>query len=310
MAYSVALSKRVVTSQENNVVKALTDILSKELVYTAQAYDGDAFFSASENAHVVRSAESYYRQSFLGGAATWNIRDRSMCDTLLHALDFLQRRKQRLLGPEAARPARVVVWAHNSHVGDANATQMSERKECNLGSLARERLGRENCFIVGFSTFQGTVRAAHTWGGSSFQIDLTPALSESHEALLHSVAEQQKLEAFGLVLRQRAKPSRDSGDEPTAAQIVAQKALSKRRLERFVGVQYVRRTERHSHYSFCNMTDQFDAVIHIDTTSALRPIVEAAKPSVRPGTIDYSAWDRFASDIDDFDNDDTAGGTS
>ena len=143
------------------------------------------------------------------------------------------------------------MWEHNSHVGDARATEMGARGELNVGQLARQRYGHE-CVLVGFTTFDGTVTAATDWGGPAERKRVRPALAESHEACLHEVGSP----CFWL---DTALPD-------------VRGALAIPRLERAIGVIYRPQTERGSHYFHARLADQFDAVIHVDHTRALEPL--------------------------------------
>ena len=209
----------------------------------------DEFFFAEQNARLVVNAEEYYRAMFRGGRDnTWNLRDTHMADTL-DALDAHLTRRD-------GRPARIVVWAHNSHLGDARATEMGgARGELNVGQLVRERHGGE-AFNIGFSTYTGTVTAADDWGGAAQLKRVVPALPESVEALLHAASEAGA-DDFLLDLR---------------AGGAAADVLRRERLERAIGVIYRPQTERWSHYFNARLSDQFDAVIHIDQTRAVEPL--------------------------------------
>ena len=203
-----------------------------------------AFFHARQNARLVVDAEAYYRTMFRGQVSSWNLRDQYMADTLDALADFLSGR----LG----RPARVVVWAHNSHIGDARATEVSAHGEWNLGQLARERHGNA-VRLIGFSTYQGTVTAASSWGGPAQCKRVRPALPGSIEAALH----ESGIERFML---QSGKPGR------------AAAALSAYRPTRAIGVLYRPQTERQSHYFGSIAAQQFDALLHFDTTTAVEPL--------------------------------------
>ncbi len=206
----------------------------------------DEAFSALQNARVVVGAEEFYRGLHQGGEPTWNIRDRHMAT----ALDALMAHLDR-----DGRESKIVVWAHNTHVGDARATQMAGRGELNLGQLARERHG-DDAVLVGFTTYTGTVQAASTWACPPELKDVRPAIPESYEALFHRVAEAGP-DDFLLTLRGR--------DEPAAA-------LRRGRLERAIGVLYLPETERYSHYLEARLPEQFDAVLHLDRTSGVIPL--------------------------------------
>ena len=196
-------------------------------------------FSAEQNARLIRNAEQYYRAMFRGRNESWNLRDRHMAETL----DMLRER----LGPDAG----IVVWAHNSHLGDARATEMGRRGELNLGRLVRERHGAKAC-LVGMSTYTGTVTAASDWDAPAERKRVRPGLAGSYETLLHEAGQA----SFWL----------DLGDRACAD------ALADERLERAIGVIYRPQTERWSHYFGARLPGQFDVYVHIDETHALRPL--------------------------------------
>lgn len=200
-------------------------------------------FSALHNARVVKSAETYYRTLFTGGSSTWNLRDQHMADTV----DALGAQKDAL-----NRPRKVVVWAHNTHTGDASATQLGANGEWSLGQLMRERHG-DNAVLVGFTTYSGTVIAASAWDEPGQLKDVRPALPESYAGRFHELGLANVL----LLLRDR---------EDIAA------GLGEPRLQRAIGVVYLPQTERQSHYFEAHVTRQFDAVIHWDVTRAVEPL--------------------------------------
>src|SRR5438105_11611495 len=210
--------------------------------------DGADSFSAEQNARLARNAERYYRSMFGSRISSWNLRDRHMAETLESLLAFLQKRDGH---------ARMVVWAHNSHLGDARATEMGEQGELNVGQLVRERHGTQ-ALLVGFTTYDGTVTAAHEWDGPAERMRVVPALPGSVEALFHDVA----LPRFLL-------PLRDPGE--------ALGALREPRLERAIGVVYRPDTERASHYFHARVAEQFDALIHLDHTRAVEPLERTAR---------------------------------
>jgi erythromycin esterase-like protein len=202
----------------------------------------DEYFFAEQNAALVADAEEYYRTMLGDRAASWNLRDRHMADTLDELMAHLDRHGDR---------SRVVVWAHNSHIGDARATQMSSRGELNLGQLMRERHPRET-FSLGFTTSVGTVTAASDWGAPAERMRVRPPLDESYETVLS----QSGVPAMLIC--------------PLAGGRVAE-ALRGPRLERAIGVIYRPGTERQSHY-FADLPGQFDALVHIDRTRAVEPL--------------------------------------
>ena len=230
---------------EENVVAQLMELQRRTAELASRDGWGgeDAFFSAEQNARLARDAEAYYRSMFRGRESSWNLRDRHMAETLEALSSHLDRRLGR---------SKVVVWAHNSHLGDARATDMGRSGEFNLGQLVRERAGND-AVLVGFTTYTGTVSAASDWGGPAERKRVRPALPGSYEALLHGVG----LPAFLL-------PLRDGG--------LATEVLRRERLERAIGVVYRPETERVSHYLHARLPDQFDAVVHLDETTALQPL--------------------------------------
>ena len=203
----------------------------------------DEYFFAEQNAVVVADAEEYYRTMFGDAVSSWNLRDRHMADTLDHLIAHMDRHDG---------TGRVVVWEHNSHVGDARATEMGRRGELTVGQLMRERHPGE-VVSVGFTTHEGTVTAADGWGEPARRMRVLPSLEGSHEELLHRTG----LPAFLLL------------PEPGTA---AAELLHEPRLERAIGVIYRPRTERQSHWFAADLAAQFDAVVHIDATRAVEPL--------------------------------------
>jgi erythromycin esterase-like protein len=226
---------------EEGVLRQCRDLLQKRLEYCAG--DGDEFLDAAQNARLVASAERYYRTMYHGGAESWNLRDTHMFETLEQ---LLQAR-----GPDA----RAVVWAHNSHVGDARETEMGrQRGELNLGQLCRERFGDEVA-LVGFGTHTGTVAAAHDWGDEMRVMRVRPSLDDSFERACHDAG----VPRFLLDLA----PGRHES---------LHERLAEPRLERFIGVIYRPATELASHYAEASPSRQFDAWIWFDETTAVTPL--------------------------------------
>jgi len=232
---------------ERGVVKTLTDLLEKQLEYAA--HDGDSFLDASANARLVKNAEAYYRAVYYGAAESWNRRDTHMFETLCAVLEAR--------GPDA----KAVVWAHNSHIGDASKTEMGQvREELNIGQLCRERFGRDAA-LIGFGTHGGTVACASDWGDPMEVKRINPSRPDSYERLAHDSG----VERFLLDLREGAH-------EPL------RRRLLEPRLERFIGVIYRPETERWSHYSGCSLPDQFDAWVWFDETRAVTPLATGRRP--------------------------------
>ena len=215
---------------------------------TGSGSNGDAAavqaaFSALRNAHAVVNSEEYFRSLYAGGVSTWNLRDQRMEETIV-AID-------EHLSAVTGEPARIVAWAHNTHAGDARATESAEGGELNVGQLVRQRLG-DASLLVGFFTYHGTVMAAPRWGEPGRVYDVRPALRGSYADLFRSATPGN----FLLMLRNAA----------------AAEPLSQARLERAIGVIYSPSTERQSHYFLAHLAQQFDAVIFLDRTTAVTPL--------------------------------------
>jgi erythromycin esterase-like protein/predicted phosphoribosyltransferase len=232
-------------SCRDEVVSQLVELRRRATEYARR--DGriaeDELFYAEQNARLVKNAEEYYRSMFFEEVSSWNLRDSHMVETLDALVAHLGRQDGR---------AKIVVWAHNSHLGDAQATEMGQRGELNVGQLVREKYGRD-AVLVGFTTHHGTVTAASDWGGVAERKRVRPALPGSCEALFHCAL------AARFLLTWRSNVA--VGD-----------ALRDPRLERAIGVIYRPETERMSHYFQARLTQQFDAVLHFDETRAVEPL--------------------------------------
>jgi erythromycin esterase-like protein len=231
-------------SCEGDVIAQLVEMRMQAAEYATRDgthADDDQFF-AEQNAKVVVNAERYYRTMYAGGRSSWNLRDQHMAETLDALANFLDARQS---------GAKLVVWAHNSHLGDARATEMGAQGELNLGQLTRESHG-DAALLVGLTTYHGSVTAASDWDHPVERKSVRPGLPDSWESLLHETG----LPRFWLDLRE--------------ADVAEQ--LHEPRLERAIGVIYRPETERMSHYFHARLASQFDAVIHIDRTQALAPL--------------------------------------
>ena len=224
---------------EREVVAMLRDLLHKHRGYADR--DGERFLDAVQNARLVASAERYYRIMYYGSRASWNLRDEHMFETL----------KSLLMHYGAT--SKAIVWAHNSHVGDAAATEMSAHGEYNIGHLCRQEFG-DRAYLVGFGTHSGTVAAASNWDGPMEIKDVRPSLAESYEAVFHATG----IPRFMLNLR----------DGPAGE---ARQALTPPRLERAIGVIYRPETELASHYFQAVLPRQFDSYVWFDRSHAVTP---------------------------------------
>lgn len=244
-AYGYAASFDLSSSCEQEALGQALELQKQAIAYAGQdgRVESDEFFFAQQNARLVKNAEQYYRSMFRGRVESWNNRDRHMAQTLEALVDYLSTEQ---------KDAKVVVWAHNSHVGDARATEMGELGELNLGQLVRERYGRD-ALLVGFTTYQGAVIATSDWDMPPQQKRVSPALKNSIERVFH----QTEIARFLLLLQD---------DAPLRA------ALNRPLLERAIGVIYRPETERQSHYFHVNLGEQFDAIMHLDDTGPVEPI--------------------------------------
>jgi erythromycin esterase-like protein len=247
--YGYAAGYGLTPSCEREVLTELLELHRRRADYASR--DGrvaaDDYFYAEQNARLVRNAEEYYRTMFRGRAESWNLRDQHMAETLQELLQHVEKNRAH---------ARIVVWAHNSHLGDARATEMGDSGELNVGQLVRQHFGAE-AVLVGFTTSTGTVTAATEWDGPAHRRHVRPALAGSYERLFHETG----IARFLLPLR----------TDPELAS-----ALAGPHLERAIGVLYLPETERRSHYFHARLADQFDYVLHFDETRAVEPLERSA----------------------------------
>ena len=242
-AYGYAARFGLSKSCEDEVVNQLVEMQKRaaDLANRDGHLDPDAFFIAEQNARLVANAERYYRSMFESQIGSWNLRDQHMVETLDALVNHL-----------GARSAKVALWAHNSHLGDARATQMGASGELNVGQLVRQGHGQD-AVLVGFTTHTGTVTAASNWDGPAERKRVRAALSGSYESLFHAAG----VPSFLLILRGTTWLSG---------------VLNQEMLERAIGVIYVPESERVSHYFQARLANQFDAVIHLDETRAVEPL--------------------------------------
>ena len=240
-AYGYSVAFDLAPDCEQAVVQQLVELRERSIeAVEREGYESDALFDAEQNARVVRNAEEYYRAMFGRRVSSWNLRDRHMVDTL-QAIDAH-------LAQRLGREPRIALWAHNSHLGDASATEMGAEGQWNVGQLMRERYGAHRCTLVGFTTFQGSVTAASDWGAAEQRKSVRPGLAGSFEALFHEAGPER----FAL-----------HPNDPRFA-----KAFVEPMLERAIGVIYLPESERRSHYFHARC----DAVLHFDVTPALEPL--------------------------------------
>lgn len=245
--YAYLTNAKVKKSCLTEVLETLYEVQRNAVKFTQNqgVAAEDEYFFAEQNARVVKDAESYYRSMFEGSVASWNLRDKHMSDTLNVVADHLEYHYN--------KPAKIIIWAHNSHVGDARATEMGSRGEFNIGQLVREQ--HSKTYSIGFSTYEGWVMAASNWDEPGQCQKIVPGLKGSYEELFHQVGYQNFL-----------------------LHLVGNKKLDHflkiPRLQRAIGVIYRPETERDSHYYFTHLPYQFDSLIHFDKTTALQPLDE------------------------------------
>jgi erythromycin esterase-like protein len=224
---------------EEAVIAQCRDLLARQLDYAAQ--DGRSFLDAAQNARLIASAERYYRVMYYGGAESWNLRDTHMFETLQNLLEA------------QGQASKAIVWAHNSHIGDARYTEMGTlRDELNIGQLCRERFG-DQAALIGFGTHSGTVAAATDWDSDMEVKSVRPSHPDSYERLCHDSGGPRFLLDLGID---------DAVNE----------SLREPKLERFIGVIYRPETELMSHYASASLPRQFDAYLWFDETSAVTPL--------------------------------------
>lgn len=250
--YGYAAAFGLTPAAERDVVAELVELQRRRVDYSSREgrVAHDDFFFAAQNARLVRNAGEYYRAMFQGRTESWNLRDEHMAQSVEELLAFLDQRH---------KAAKLVLWAHNSHLGDACATDMVHYGEVNIGQLVRQQLGAE-AVSIGFTTDHGTVMAASEWEGPPERKQVRPGMAGSYERLFHDAG----IPRFLLRLR----------DEPLATALVVP------HLERAIGVLYLPKTERENHYFYAKLAEQFDFVIHIDETRAVDPLERSARHSL------------------------------
>ena len=243
--YGYVAGLRLRPSCESEAVSQLMDLRQSSLRYAR--LDGlpalERLFDAEQNARVVKDAEEYYRAMFHEAVSSWNLRDHHMMETLNALNDYLELRRP---------PSKIVIWAHNSHVGDARATQMGRSGEWNIGQLVREEYG-DQCRSIGFTTYSGTVTAASAWDNPAERERVVPARPDSYEGLFHQVG----IPSFSLNLQKDSRVAY---------------GLREPMLERAIGVVYRPATELTSHYFQASLSEQFDGIVHFDQTRAVEPL--------------------------------------
>lgn len=247
-------------------------------------HDLRIWFELLEHAQAIVASEAYHRQRiYPGHVTTWNLRSNAFLGSILRTMDFIRQVKKytnsinsndrKSLEGNAASPVRLIVWAHNSHVGDMQCTGFSSLGQTSLGELCRETFGNKNVFLIGTTTYEGTVHAASAdrqgscWQGTGEVMSLTKAVDDSHEFILHSLSRNPEVGqgAFGLNLQRKKQYNATAKGEANASEY-----FNCNRHERFVGSCYLSQTEKMSHYTHCDLSKQFDYLFHVDASSALQ----------------------------------------
>jgi erythromycin esterase len=239
-------------SCEDEVIDMLVHLHSKSDQYKSDGLARrEAYFNAEQNAIVAKNAELYYRKMIQGGTATWNIRDTHMMDTLIRLMEF------------HGKQAKSIVWAHNTHIGDAKYTDMMEAKMVNIGQLVRKHAGDKKAALVGFGTYQGTVIAAKEWGEKMQRMHVPPAVDGSWDSMIHKLSKgKDRLLLFG----------DNNTKESVTRKLLAEETRNKRRGQRAIGVVYNPEYERFGNYVPTDLTKRYDAFLYIDNTHALHPL--------------------------------------
>jgi len=264
-SYGMAAGFGLSPSFEKEVVATLVDLQKKEEKYLKGAgglIDGDELFYTQQNARLVAHAEEYYRKMYHADAITWNLRDGHMVDCVTSLMEYHAHRFS------GQRKEKVVLWAHNSHLGDARNTDASKRGEVNVGQLMREKFGLGKTFNIGFSTYKGSVTAAKNWDEPAQCDRVRNGIYNSYEHVFHSAAKFMKQNDYYMIFR--------SNDLTHNVDSELVGHLSSSRLERFIGVIYRPDTEKASHYCHTQIAKEYDAVIFMDETSAVEPLDKTA----------------------------------
>lgn len=248
--YGYEVFAKIIKSCEYEVLEELKRLQSQNFdwIIKDKISTEDAFYS-EQNAQVIKNAENYYRALFIKEENTWNIRDSHMFDTLNMLINYYNLKKN-------IDTPKIIIWAHNSHIGNSKATEMNLRGEYNIGELVKEKFG-SNAISIGFTTYNGTVSAASDWHAPVERKILRNALPESYEYIFHAT----EIEKFFLILKNNK----------------IKNILPKKLLERAIGVIYRPETERQSHYFYTDLAEQFDVIIHFDKTRALEPLEKTSR---------------------------------
>src|SRR5919112_3584807 len=260
----------VPTNCEDEVIETLTSLRSKYDVYSKDQQNKEEYFNAEQNAITAKDAEKYYRTMMKGDVNSWNIRDTHMMDTLERLINFHSPDNVNGIMPKA------IVWAHNTHIGDARVTDMRKRGMINIGQLVREKKGSQNAVLIGFSTYSGTVIASREWGKKMERMDVPPAKDGSWDNLLHNL--DKKIGPEGdknklLIFSQQNNTDKSFQKNSCITDNVGDdKGEGKLKGQRAIGVVYNPEYERYGNYVPTDLFKRYDVLLFIDKTNALSPL--------------------------------------
>jgi erythromycin esterase len=245
-------------SCEDEIIDMLVHLHGKANQYNSDGLASrEGYFNAEQNAIVAKNAELYYRKMMQGGTATWNIRDTHMMDTLKRLMEF------------HGKQAKSIVWAHNTHVGDARYTDMVEAKMVNIGQLVRKHAGDNNALLIGFGTYQGTVIAAKEWGQNMERMHVPPAVEGSWDRLIHELSEGRN---SLLIFRDYSLGEYNRKQQLMVEEEKEDLGNTIKRGQRAIGVVYNPKYEKYGNYVPTDLTRRYDALLYIDNTHALHPL--------------------------------------
>jgi erythromycin esterase len=245
-------------SCEDEIIDMLVHLHGKANQYNSDGLASrEGYFNAEQNAIVAKNAELYYRKMMQGGTATWNIRDTHMMDTLKRLMEF------------HGKQAKSIVWAHNTHVGDARYTDMVEAKMVNIGQLVRKHAGDNNALLIGFGTYQGTVIAAKEWGENMERMHVPPAVEGSWDRLIHELSEGRN---SLLIFRDYSLGEYNRKQQLMVEEEKEDLGNTIKRGQRAIGVVYNPKYEKYGNYVPTDLTRRYDALLFIDNTHALHPL--------------------------------------
>jgi erythromycin esterase-like protein len=290
--YGKAVFYNTISSQAKNVQYVWNEL---HKTTTTQWNASPELWAAVENARMVVAGEAFFRQLLISrqrheDGTLWNLREAAMFQSLQNVREYLQREKRKRFDGMLDRPPRIIVWAHNSHVGDGRATQHGKKRSgtlphMNLGQLCKQVFGNDKVYSIGFTCNTGTVRAVREWGEPDTIMSLLPAMEGSHEYLLGRIASATGQNVAGYCFRSLSLDDLPCSQQQPQQNLVvdesARALFALPRIQRFVGVSYAPETEIQSHYSTSILSDEFDYIIHVDRSNAVQVKKVQAKSKYR-----------------------------